>query len=77
MKVISNKNGDLISQFHNFNENDIPIFERIADLPPQIRNTPHQKMIINNYNDSHKGKTKRYSYLEDFFWILQKFQKGN
>ena len=36
MKLISNKNGDLLSQFDNINENDIPTLERITDLPPQI-----------------------------------------
>ena len=36
MKVISTKNDDLISQFGNTNENDIPLLERLADLPPQI-----------------------------------------
>ena len=34
MRVISNENRDLLAQFDNFNENDIPIFERLADLPP-------------------------------------------
>ena len=29
MRVISNEDGDLLSQFHNFNENDIPILERL------------------------------------------------
>ena len=43
MKAISKKDGDFLSQFDNFNENDIPILERIINLPPQIRNTPHQK----------------------------------
>ena len=43
MKVISNKDGDLSSQFDNNNENDIPILSTITDLPPQIRSTPHQK----------------------------------
>ena len=37
MKAISNKNGDLLSRFDNINENDLPIFSRITDLPPQIR----------------------------------------
>ena len=46
MKVISNKDDDLLSQFGNINENDIPLLERLADLPPQIRSTPHQKMLI-------------------------------
>ena len=30
-KVISIKDGDLLSQFDNINENDISIFEKIAD----------------------------------------------
>ena len=33
MRVILNKDGDLLSQFDNNNENDIPILERLADLP--------------------------------------------
>ena len=36
MTVISNKVGDLLSQFDKINENDIPVLERLADLPPQI-----------------------------------------
>ena len=43
MKVISNEDGDLFSQFDNINENDIPILLRLTNLPPQIRETPHQK----------------------------------
>ena len=46
MRVISNKDGDLLSQFDNINENDIPILEKLKDLPPQIRDKPHQKMLI-------------------------------
>ena len=42
MKVISNKDDVLLSQLGNINENDIPLLERLADLPPQIRSTPHQ-----------------------------------
>ena len=45
MKVISNKDDDLLCQIGNINENDIPLLERLADLPPQIRSTPHQKKI--------------------------------
>ena len=37
MRAISNKDGHLLSQFDNINENDIPILERLQDLPPQIR----------------------------------------
>ena len=59
MKMISNKDGDLLSQFDNINENDIPILSRITDLPPQIRSTPHQqKMMIDNRVDANKVKFK-------------------
>ena len=75
MKVISNKNGDLLSQFDNNNENDLPILERLADLPPQIRSTPQQKMSNNNHTDANKGKTKRYLYLEDILGFCKSFKK--
>ena len=44
VKLISNKDDDLLYQFGNTNENDIPLLERLADLPHQKRSTPHQKM---------------------------------
>ena len=56
MKVISNKDGDLLSQFDNVNENDIPILSRVNDLPPQSRSTPHQKRLRGNHIDANKGK---------------------
>ena len=37
MMAISNKDGDLLSQFDNINENDIPILEQLANLPVQIK----------------------------------------
>ena len=46
MRAITNKDGDLLSQFDNIKENDIPVLNRLADFPVQIRNTPHQKMLI-------------------------------
>ena len=67
MRAISNKDGDLLSQFDKINENDIPILEQLADLPVQIRDTPHQKMLINKYTEANKGKIKGYLYLEDIF----------
>ena len=73
MKIISNKNGDLISQFDNINENDIPVLERLLNLPTQIRDTPHQKMLIDNHIDARKGKVKRYLYLEDIFGFCKTF----
>ena len=36
MRVMSNRDGDLLSRFDNINENDIPLLERIINLPPQI-----------------------------------------
>ena len=60
MRAISNKDGDLVSQFDNINEIDIPVFNRLADLPVEIRDTPHQKMLINNHIDANKGKLKGY-----------------
>ena len=58
LKVIPNKDGDLSSQFDNNKENDTPILERVADLPPQSKCTPYQKMLINNHTDAKKGKIK-------------------
>ena len=60
IRTISIRDGDLVSQFGNNNENDIPILERLADLPPQIRSTRHQKVLIDNYTDANKVKLKRY-----------------
>ena len=75
MRAISNKDGDLLSQFDNINENDIPVLERLADLPPQIRDSPHQKMLINNHTDANKGKIKGYLYLEDILGFCKTFKK--
>ena len=55
MRVIPNKDGDLVSQFDNINENDIPVHNRLADLPTQIQSTPLQKMLINNQTDANRG----------------------
>ena len=73
MRVISNKDGDLLSQFDNFNENDIPILHRLADLPVQIRDTPHQTMLIDIHTDANEGKIKEYFYLEDIFGFFKTF----
>ena len=75
MKVLSNKDDDLLSQFGNINENDIPLLERLADLPTQIRDTPHQKMLIDNHLDANRGKIKGYLYLEDIFGFCKTFKK--
>ena len=54
MKVISNKIGDLLSQFDNINEIYIAILSRINALPPQFSSTPHQKLLIDNHIDANK-----------------------
>ena len=76
MKVISNKDGDLLSQFDNNNENDIPILNRMVKLSPQIRDTPWQKMLIINYDsDANKSKIKGFFYLEDISGFCKSFIK--
>ena len=75
MRVISNKDGDLLSQFDNINENDIPILSRIADLPTQVQSTPHRRKLINNHTDANKGKIKGYSFLEVTFVFCKSFRK--
>ena len=73
--MISKKDGDSLSQLDNINENEIPILERLADLPPQSLSTPHHKMLINNHTDPNKGKIKGYLYLEDLFGFCKSFEK--
>ena len=75
MRVISNKVGDFLSQFDNINENDIPVLERLPDLSPQIRSTPHQRMLVNNRTDAIKGKIRGHLYLEDIFGFCKSFEK--
>ena len=75
MRVISNKDDDLLSQFGNINENDIPLLEKLVDLPPQIRSTPQQKMLIDNHLDANEGKIEGYLYLEDIFGFCKIFKK--
>ena len=74
MGAISIKDGDLLSQFDNINENDIPNLERLANLPHQIRDTNHYKMLIDNHTDPNKGKLKGYLYLEDIFGFCKTFK---
>ena len=75
MKAISNKDDDLLFQFGDINENDIPFLERLANLPPQIRSTPHQKMLIDNHTDPNKRKIEGYLHLEDIFGFCKTFKK--
>ena len=76
MRVISTEDGDLSSQFDNINENDVPILERLADKPPQIKSTPHHKMLLNNHTDANKSKMKGCFYLKDILGFCKTFKKA-
>ena len=76
MKVRSNKDDDLLSQIGNINEYDLHLLERLADLPPQIRSTPHQKTLIDNHTDAKKVK-QRIFITRRCFWILHNFYESN
>ena len=75
MRAISNKDGDLLSQFDNINEIDIPNLNRLPDLPVQNQSTPHRKMLINNHFDANRGEIKGYLYLEDIFGFCKTLKK--
>ena len=75
MRVISNKDDDLLSRFDNDVEKDNPKFERLPNLLPQITDTPHHKMLINNHTDAKKGKIKGYLYLEVIFGFCKTFKR--
>ena len=62
MKVISKRDLAILSQFDNNNENDIPVREKLIVLPPQNRDTSHQKRLISNHTDANKGKRKGYFF---------------
>ena len=73
-RVTLKKDGGLLSQFDDINENDIPVLERIADLLTQIRSTYHRKMLMNNHADANKSRIKGY-YFEDIFGFCKTFKK--
>ena len=75
MRAISNKDGDLLSQFDNIKENDIPVLNRLSDLPTQNQSTSRQKMLINNHIDANRGKIEGYLYLKDIFGFCKTFKK--
>ena len=75
MRVISKKDGDFLSQFDYIIENDIPILEKLQDLPPQFRDTTHQKLSISDLTHANKGKLKGCLYLEDMFDFCKCFKK--
>ena len=62
-------------QFGNVNEIDIPLLERLTDLPPQSRDIPHQKVLIDNHTDPNRGKIKGYLILEVIFRFCETLKK--
>ena len=75
MKVTLNKDDDMLSQFGNINGNDVPLLEIPADLPPQIRSTPHQKMLVDSHTDGNKSKMRGYIYLKSILGFCKTFKK--
>ena len=69
------QNGDLLSQIDIINENDIPVLERLLNLPPKTRDTPYLKMLNNDHTDASKDKIKGYLHLEDIFEFCRTFKK--
>ena len=54
---------------------NLAIITKITDLPPQIRDKPHQRMLIENHIDPNKGKIKGYLNLEQIFGFCKTFKK--
>ena len=75
MRKIWNKDGTLLAQFVNINENDTRNLERLADLPSQIRYTPQEKTLIIKHPDTNKGKLKGHFYLEEIFGSSKTYKK--
>ena len=72
MRVISNKDSDLLSQIDNINQNDIPLLERLINLPLRNLDIPHQKLSINNQTDAIESKIRNLKFRR-YLWILEKF----
>ena len=75
MRVISNKDGDLLSQFGNINEIDTPVLGRHANLQPQIRDKLRQKRLTDNHTDANKAKNKGFLFLDEIFGFCKTFKE--
>ena len=66
MRVLTNKDGDLLSQFDNINE---------SDADDDFNSTSLKKMLINNHDLANKGKIKGQLPLENIFRFCKIFKK--
>ena len=73
MRLVSSRDGDLLSQFDNINE-EIGVNE--AATSDNIRSTSLNKMLIANHeNDPNRGKIKGQLPLEQIFGFCKTFKK--
>ena len=72
MRSLTSKNGDLLSQFDNINE-EIGTNENATNTI--IQNTSLHKMLINNHIEANRGKIKGQLHLEDIFGFCKTFEK--
>ena len=72
MRVVSSRDGDLFSQFDNFNEE---IGANEAATSDNIRSTSLHKMLITNHEAANRGKIKGQLQLQDMFGFCKTFKK--
>ena len=72
MRVISSRDGDLLSQFDKINEE---IGANEAAISDNIRSTSLHKMLITNHEAANRGKIKSQLPLEHIFGFCKTFKK--
>ena len=72
MRLVSSRDGDLLSQFDNINEE---IGNNEAATSDNIRRTSLNKMLISNHEDANRGKIKGQLPLEHIFGFCKTFKK--
>ena len=72
MRAVSSRDGDLISQFDNINEETGADEDATSD---NIRSTSLNKMLITNHEDVNRGKLKGQLQLEHIFGFCKTFKK--
>ena len=72
MRVIYSRDGDLLSQFVNLNEE---IAANEAATPDNIRSTSLNKMLITNHEDANRGIIKAQLSLKHIFGFCKSFKK--
>ena len=72
MRLVSSRDGDLLSQFDNINE-EIGVDD--AATADNIRSTSLNKMLITNHEAANRGKMKGILPLEHIFGFCRSFKK--